>query len=116
MSVSSLSPWLSDFHAVRFSVSSGYFLYLNCCCPSFGCARRQSVPTYASILAISSGVGKLFKIPNNVAVVRQPGTSYFAGETLSQCNIFEMSSVIILDSAFRNLSFKYQSTYIRIHV
>ena len=54
MNVSSLSPWLSDFHAVRFSVSSGCFLFLNCCCPSFGCARRHSVSTYASILAGSS--------------------------------------------------------------
>ena len=50
MNVSSLSPWLSDFHTVRFSVSSGWFLFLNCCCPS-GCARRHSVSTYASILA-----------------------------------------------------------------
>ena len=47
----SLSPWLSDFHTVRFSVSSSCFLFLNCCCPSFGCARRHSVSTYASILA-----------------------------------------------------------------
>ena len=53
MNVSSLSPWLSDFHTVRFSVSSGCFLFLNCCCPSFGCARRHSVSTYASILARS---------------------------------------------------------------
>ena len=51
MKVSSLSPWLSGFHTVRFSVSSGCFLFLNCCCPSFGCARRHSVSTYASILA-----------------------------------------------------------------
>ena len=50
ISVSSLSPWLSDFHTVRFSVSSGCFLFLNCCC-TFGCARRHSVSTYASILA-----------------------------------------------------------------
>ena len=27
------------------------FLFLNCCCPSFGCVRRDSVSTYASILA-----------------------------------------------------------------
>ena len=26
-------------------------LFLNCCCPSFGCARRHSVSTYTSILA-----------------------------------------------------------------
>ena len=53
MNVSSLSPWLSDFHTVQISVSSGCFLFLNCCCPSFGCARRHNVPTYASILARS---------------------------------------------------------------
>ena len=52
MNVSSLSPWLSDFHTVRFSVSSDCFLLLNCC-PSFGCARRHSVSTYTSILAES---------------------------------------------------------------
>ena len=53
VSVSSLSPWLSDFHTVGFSVSSGCFLFLNCCWPSFGCARRHSVSSYASILARS---------------------------------------------------------------
>ena len=51
MNVSSLSPWLSDFHTVRFSVSSGCFLFLNCCCPSFGCAMRHCVSTYTSIWA-----------------------------------------------------------------
>ena len=50
MNVSSLSPWLSDFHTVRFSVSSGCILFLSCC-PPFGCARRHSVFTYTSILA-----------------------------------------------------------------
>ena len=40
MNVSSLSPWLWDFHTVQFSVSSGGFLFLNCC-PSFGCVRRH---------------------------------------------------------------------------
>ena len=29
MNISSLSPWLSDFHTVQFSVSSGCFLFLN---------------------------------------------------------------------------------------
>ena len=53
VSVSFLFPWLSDFRAVRFSVSSGCFLFLNCCCPSFGCARRHSVSTYTSILVRS---------------------------------------------------------------
>ena len=56
MNVSSLSPWLLDFHTVRFSVSSGCFLFLNCC-PSFGCARRHSVSTYASILSGSPILG-----------------------------------------------------------
>ena len=50
MNVSSLTPWLSDFHIVQFSGSSGCFLFLYCC-PSLGCARRRSVSTYASILA-----------------------------------------------------------------
>ena len=49
VSVSSLSPWLLDFHTVQFSVSFGGFLFLNCCCPSFGCARRHSVSTYSSL-------------------------------------------------------------------
>ena len=56
MNVSSLSPWLSDFCTVRFSVSFGCFLFLNCCYPSFGCARRRSVSIYASVLAGSSEV------------------------------------------------------------
>ena len=51
MNVSSLSPWLLDFCAVLFSVSSGCFLFLNCYCPSFCCARRHSLSTYTSILA-----------------------------------------------------------------
>ena len=50
MNVSSLTPWLSNFHTVRFSVSSGCFLFLNCY-SSFGCARRHIVTTYVSILA-----------------------------------------------------------------
>ena len=29
INVSSLTPWLSDFHTVRFSGSSGYFFFLN---------------------------------------------------------------------------------------
>ena len=59
LDVSSLSPWLSDFRTARFSVSSGCFLFLNCD-PSFGCARRHSVSTYASILAGSSAEHKGF--------------------------------------------------------
>ena len=49
--MSSLFPWLSDFHTVQFSVSSGWFLSLNCCCPSFGYERRHSESTYTYILA-----------------------------------------------------------------
>ena len=30
MNVSSLTPWLLDFHTVRFSGSSGYFLVFKC--------------------------------------------------------------------------------------
>ena len=36
------------------SIFSQLWLFLNCCCPSFGCARRHSVSTYTSILARSS--------------------------------------------------------------
>ena len=50
MNVSSLTPWLSDFHTVEFSVSSGWFLFLNLL-SFFHCLRRHSVSTYASILA-----------------------------------------------------------------
>ena len=57
--VSALSPWLSDFFAVQFSVSSGCFLFLNCCSPSFGCGRRRSVSTYTSILAGSPKITHL---------------------------------------------------------
>ena len=67
MNVSSLSPWLLDFHTVGFSVSSGHFLFLNCCCPSFGCVRRHSVSTYASILAGSPhGVSYDIGTPGNI--------------------------------------------------
>ena len=51
MNISSLSPWLLDFCTVPLFVSSCCFLSLNCCCPSFGCVRRRSVSTYASIVA-----------------------------------------------------------------
>ena len=46
MNVSSLTPWLFDFHTVQFSGSSGYFLFLNLLLPFFsGFARRDSVST-----------------------------------------------------------------------
>ena len=53
---------VSDFHTVRFSVSSGCFLFLNCCCPCFGCVRRHSVPTYASVLAGSLKKSKFLSL------------------------------------------------------
>ena len=52
MNVSSLTPSLSDFHTGRLSDSFGcFFCFLIGCCPSFGCARSQSVSTYSSIMA-----------------------------------------------------------------
>ena len=72
MNVSSLFPWLLDFHTVRFSVSSGCFIYLffkNCCCPSFGCARRHSVSTYSSIMAKSPSVCRFINLIFLVIVV-----------------------------------------------
>ena len=35
-----------------------FFVFKICCCPSFGCVRRQRVSTYASILA---GITEFFK-------------------------------------------------------
>ena len=52
-----LTPWLSDFHTVQFSGSSGCFCFWICCWPSFGCGRKQSISTYASILARSLFMG-----------------------------------------------------------
>ena len=46
-------------HAVRFSVSSGCLLFLNCCL-SFGCVRRCSVSTYASFFARTPQFSFLF--------------------------------------------------------
>ena len=56
MNVSSLSLWLSDFHTVRFSVSSGCFLFLNLLLSFFWlCKEALSVylceSTYTSVLA-----------------------------------------------------------------
>ena len=64
MNVSSLTRWLLDFHVVQFPGSSGYFLFLNLCGLSFGCARRQSVSTYASILAGSLKLYFLCRLKN----------------------------------------------------
>ena len=51
MNVSSLTPKLSDFHIVQLSHSSDCSCFYICCCPSFGCARKQSVSSYTSMLA-----------------------------------------------------------------
>ena len=53
----------------RFSVSSGSFLFLNCCCPSFGCARRHSVSTYPSILVRSPDLLFLKQVPLTFHVI-----------------------------------------------
>ena len=45
------------------------FLFLNCCCPSFGCARRHSVSTYSSILAKSPSVCRFINLIFLVIVV-----------------------------------------------
>ena len=50
MNVSSLSPWLSDFHTVQFSISSGCSLLLNCCCCSGqdGGIGRHTAPPHTT--------------------------------------------------------------------
>ena len=52
MNVSSLTLWWLDFHTVLFSVSSGCFLFLNCCCLSFGCVRRH--PSWTEVATLNS--------------------------------------------------------------
>ena len=46
MNVSSLTPWLSDFHTVRFSGSSGYFLFLNLLCFFWLCEEAKCIYLY----------------------------------------------------------------------
>ena len=53
MNVSSLTPWLLDFHTVWFSGSSYYFLFWNLLLSFFWLYGEESVSTYASILARS---------------------------------------------------------------
>ena len=72
---------------VWYSVTSGYFFFQICCCPCFGCARRQGVYTYASILAGSplslsfsfpSPLSKINKIlKKNLAFIFTPWQSHF---------------------------------------
>ena len=86
MNVSSLSPWLSDFHTVQFSVSSGCFLILNCCCPPFGCVRRHSVSTYASIL-----VGSLNPIFTRPCILI---SSRIYTATLRSCPTYRFGTIV----------------------
>ena len=48
MNVSSLTPWLLDFHTVRFSGSSGWFLFLNWLL-SFFCLCEEAKCVYLSL-------------------------------------------------------------------
>ena len=60
MNVSSLNLWLSYFHTVWFSGSSGDFLFLNLL-SFFACVRRQSVsPMPASWLEVNSFMSNEF--------------------------------------------------------
>ena len=43
MNVSSLTPWLLDFHTVRFSGSSGYFLFLNLLSSFWFCEEAKCI-------------------------------------------------------------------------
>ena len=45
MNVSSFSPWLSDFQTIRFSGSSGYFLFLNLLFFFWLCEEVKCIPT-----------------------------------------------------------------------
>ena len=47
----SLTPWLSEFHAVWFLALLVVYWFKIGCYPSLSCARKQSISTYASILA-----------------------------------------------------------------
>ena len=51
MNVSSLTPWLSDFHTVWFSGSSSYFLFLNWLLSFFWLCKEEKISTYSFILA-----------------------------------------------------------------
>ena len=53
INVSSLTSWLTDFIKFEFLIVLVIICFQISCCPSLGCARRQSVSTYASILARS---------------------------------------------------------------
>ena len=58
--VSSLTPWLSEFHTVQFSVSSGCFLFLNCCCP-FGNSISFNHPWVCSVTLTHSRCRMMLK-------------------------------------------------------
>ena len=52
MNVSSLTPWLSDFHTVLFSCSSGYFFFLNLLLSFWLCNEAKCIhaPSWLEIL------------------------------------------------------------------
>ena len=63
MNVSSLTPWLSDFHTVQFSVSAGCFLFLNLLFFFWLCEEAQCVYLPASLfLQWSSSFSNWYQI------------------------------------------------------
>ena len=70
------------------------FLFLKCCCPSFGCARRHSVSTYASIMAGS----QIFKI----LLLSNGGTQVSAGTPFPVTG-FSLKGAILIFSSMGSL-------------
>ena len=62
MNISSVTPWLSDFHTVQFSVSSGCFFVFKFAVVLLLVVRGGSVSTYASILAGRPFLGQKLSI------------------------------------------------------
>ena len=60
--VSSLTPWLSDFHTVRFYVISGCFLFLNLLLPFFWvCEEAQCIVYLHFHIGQKSDKGRILK-------------------------------------------------------
>ena len=57
VSVSSWTPWLSDFHTVRFSGSSGFFFVFKFVVVLFWLCEEAKLFTYTSILSMSPMYG-----------------------------------------------------------
>ena len=60
MNVSSLTPWLSDSHTVRFSVSSGCFLFLNLLLSFWLCEEAKHIYLHLHLGQKSPGVFSLY--------------------------------------------------------